>query len=306
MNEFLAELMTLPDIYGAKISPDGKLIAFMWYRINENFDIFIVPVDGAKDPVELTHTPQMTRLVGWTADSKAIIVSEDVDRNERYQISKIDLAEPLIFNQLTEYNPPFFMYGGRLHPNNKWLVYGANYDFEKEEVLEPSWLYRHDLETGEKKVLAKPDKPAWYFPQFNPEGSQVIYSKEDRDPSGNQYWLVSIEGENDVITVQGEQRRPEELGIAAAPQEQHSLQEHDPANGEEVPIHIGSSHADTGGEFSFEECIWGQFFRQIILPQEVDPGRAVAKVKDGVLVLHLPLKEVSDNRIKMKIVKMDH
>ena len=117
---------------------------------------------------------------------------------------------------------------------------------------------------------------------------------------------VSIEGENDVITVQGEQRRPEELGIAAAPQEQHSLQEHDPANGEEVPIHIGSSHADTGGEFSFEECIWGQFFRQIILPQEVDPGRAVAKVKDGVLVLHLPLKEVSDNRIKMKIVKMDH
>ncbi|MCG3218136.1 MAG: S9 family peptidase, partial [Candidatus Heimdallarchaeota archaeon] len=95
------------------------------------------------------------------------------------------------------YNPPFFLYGGRLHPSNKWLVYGANYDFEKEEVLEPSWLYRHDLETGEKKILAKPEKPAWYFPQFNPEGSQVLYSKEERDPSGNQYWLVSIEGEND-------------------------------------------------------------------------------------------------------------
>lgn len=115
---------------------------------------------------------------------------------------------------------------------------------------------------------------------------------------------VSIEGENDVITVQGEQRRPEELGAVSISHETHS-EEHNSTDGEEVPIHVGGSHTDTGGEFSFEECMWGQFFRQIILPQEVDPGRAIAKVKDGVLVLHLPLKEPSDNRIKMKIVKMD-
>jgi len=102
MNEFLQELMTIPNISSAEISPDGKKIAFMWSRINENIDVFVVPVDGSEEPVELTKTPQMTRLVGWTADSEAIIVSEDEDRNERYQISKVELAEPLIFNQLTE------------------------------------------------------------------------------------------------------------------------------------------------------------------------------------------------------------
>jgi HSP20 family molecular chaperone IbpA len=112
---------------------------------------------------------------------------------------------------------------------------------------------------------------------------------------------VSIEGENDVITVQGEQRRPEELGRGMMPEESGS------PDGGEVQIHVGGHpQSDLPGEFSFEECIWGQFFRQIILPQEVDPAHASAKVKDGVLVLHLPLKEPNDNRIKMKIVKLDH
>ena len=116
---------------------------------------------------------------------------------------------------------------------------------------------------------------------------------------------VSIEGENDVITIQGEQRRPEELASSHIEKE-HTEHEEQQNDGENVQIHVGDSmYGDMDGEFSFEECVWGQFFRQIILPQEVDPGRAAAKVKDGVLVLHLPLKEPSDNKIKMKIVKMD-
>ena len=114
---------------------------------------------------------------------------------------------------------------------------------------------------------------------------------------------VSIEGENDVITVQGEQIRPENLVTMAPEIAEEEGQQHN--DGENVQIHIGSSQPAGQGEFSFEECVWGQFFRQIILPQEVDPGRASAKVKDGVLVLHLPLKEPSDNKIRMKVVKFD-
>ena len=114
---------------------------------------------------------------------------------------------------------------------------------------------------------------------------------------------VSIEGENDVVTVQGEQIRPEDLvTMVSEPTEEDGQQYND---GENVQIHIGASSTAGEGEFSFEECVWGQFFRQIILPQEVDPGRASAKVKDGVLVLHLPLKEPSDNKIRMKVVKFD-
>lgn len=101
---------------------------------------------------------------------------------------------------------------------------------------------------------------------------------------------VSIEGDNDVITIQGESSRPSSLvGIK-----------------EEVGEAIIKQGRVAGHEdFALEECVWGKFFRQIILPQEVDAGAAQAKVKDGVLVLHLPLKGHAINKIRMQVQKLD-
>lgn len=87
---------------------------------------------------------------------------------------------------------------------------------------------------------------------------------------------ISIEGDNDVVTIQGEYHRPEELS---------------------------SEHNSGTGEFSLEECAWGQCFRQIILPQEIDSATADAKVKDGVLVLTLPLKNSTNKKTKMHVTK---
>lgn len=103
---------------------------------------------------------------------------------------------------------------------------------------------------------------------------------------------VSIEGDNDVITISGTSHRPTDLvGVK---------QEGD------VAISSGSAHvADEHEEFTLEECAWGKFFRQIILPQEVDATAAQAKVKDGVLVLHLPLKGHSSNKMKMHVERVE-
>lgn len=104
---------------------------------------------------------------------------------------------------------------------------------------------------------------------------------------------VSIEGDNDVITIQGSSHRPLDLaGIAPGGE----------SEGEAI-IKQGrvAGHAD----FTLEECAWGKFFRQIILPQEVDASGAQAKVKDGVLVLHLPLKGRATNKLRMHVEKVD-
>ena len=37
-----------------------------------------------------------------------------------------------------------------------------------------------------------------------------------------------------------------------------------------------------------QECFWGKFSRSIILPQEVDPDKAQAGIKNGVLKITLP------------------
>jgi HSP20 family molecular chaperone IbpA len=56
--------------------------------------------------------------------------------------------------------------------------------------------------------------------------------------------------------------------------------------------------------FFTEECIWGEFYRRIILPESVDIERADAKIKNGVLILVLPLmKPEEKEKVKLKITK---
>ena len=87
---------------------------------------------------------------------------------------------------------------------------------------------------------------------------------------------VAIEGENDVISISGHTMRPEEL--------------------------IGGN---SEGDFSLEECSWGEFYRQIILPDPIEPEEAEAKEKDGVLVLTLPLQGHHKNAFRMNVVRVE-
>ncbi|HEX5501942.1 MAG TPA: prolyl oligopeptidase family serine peptidase, partial [Thermomicrobiales bacterium] len=117
--------------------------------------------------------------------------------NERAQLFRVDLDRPLAMEPLTEPDPPYFLRGGDLHPNGRWLVYGANYDVATGREIEPTWVYRHDLATGERRVLARPERGGRVVPQLSPDGAHVLYQRLDRSPSGRQVWLVDIEGRED-------------------------------------------------------------------------------------------------------------
>ena len=41
-------------------------------------------------------------------------------------------------------------------------------------------------------------------------------------------------------------------------------------------------------KYYYQECYWGAFSRQVILPEEVDGSKAEASIKDGVLTLKIP------------------
>ncbi len=195
--EFIRQLLTLPTVYAPRLSPDRRWVAFEWYRVHENIDVFAAPVDGSRPPIALTHTPELTRLESWSPDSGSVIVGQDRGGNERTQLLRVFLDRPLEMVPLTEADPPYFIRGGDLHPNGRWLVYGANYDFEKQREIEPTWIYRHDLETGERLPLARPEKGAWVIPQLNCAGTHVLYTRKDRHPAGKQVWLVDIQGRED-------------------------------------------------------------------------------------------------------------
>lgn len=52
--------------------------------------------------------------------------------------------------------------------------------------------------------------------------------------------------------------------------------------------------------YFYQECYWGRFSRSVILPQEIDPERSEAHVKNGVLVITLP----KSTRAKAKKLKV--
>jgi dipeptidyl aminopeptidase/acylaminoacyl peptidase len=203
---YLEHLLTLPEVMHARLSPDGCWVAFVWYRRHENFDIFLAPSDGSAAPVALTHTPEATGLVSWSADSEAVIVTEDHNGDERRALYRVDIAHPLRMQLLTEERPPYFVRGGSLLPSGDALIYAANYDFAAGRTILPTWVYRHNLLTGERRAIARPLKPINMEVSLNSTGTHVLYSRKDRHPAGRQFHVVDVEGREDrEITHFGEQ-----------------------------------------------------------------------------------------------------
>src|SRR4051812_2215135 len=88
---------------------------------------------------------------------------------------------------------------------------------------------------------------------------------------------VLIEGDGDIVTIKGTRKRPE---------------------GEHFQLPTAE-----GRERIIEECSWGNFYRQIILPSVIDSEKTEALMKDGVLMLLLPLKESKESGIRIRVAK---
>lgn len=112
---------------------------------------------------------------------------------------------------------------------------------------------------------------------FQTEDLIVVYA----DASGTELSdiHVSIEGDADIVLIEGRRLRPEMIAFPKKKPE---------------------------GAFVTEECIWGEFYRRIILPESIDIEHADAKIKNGVLVLTLPLLRAAEKeKINLKITKVD-
>jgi dipeptidyl aminopeptidase/acylaminoacyl peptidase len=194
----LDALLSVPALSGAVVSPDGEWVAWSWSRLGPAADVFAAPTDGSRPPLRLTQTSEGdTGVVSWTPDGKSVLVSQDNDGDERVRLYRVRLAEPETMEPLTPANPNCFIRGGQLHPNGRWLVYTANLDAHSGEETEADRLYRHDLKTGERKVLVALQKGNISLPELNRAGTHVLYSRNDLAPAGRQTWLVNIEGDED-------------------------------------------------------------------------------------------------------------
>jgi len=84
---------------------------------------------------------------------------------------------------------------------------------------------------------------------------------------------ISINEENDTVTIQGKKESPLEKLRA----EDKTL----------VPHH--------------QECPWGEFYRQIVLPQEVNAEQITAYEAKGILVVVLPILRLQKGNKEIKV-----
>ena len=196
-SSYLSQLLTLPEVRGAYLSPDGKWIAFNWVRRHENQDVFVVPVNGSIPPLAMTHTPEATSFVNWLPDTSGILVEEDHDRDEFTRLFLVTLDKPEVMAPLTEDRPPYFLRGGSMLPDKQSIVYGANFDFDSESVLEETCIYLHNLQTENRIQLARPLKPGTRSIRLNRQGSMLLYDRKDRNPAGAQVHLLDLASRED-------------------------------------------------------------------------------------------------------------
>ena len=51
-------------------------------------------------------------------------------------------------------------------------------------------------------------------------------------------------------------------------------------------------------DYYHRELYWGSFSRSVILPNDIDPDRSKASMKNGILTIRLPLADKSVQKIK--------
>jgi len=107
----------------------------------------------------------------------------------------------------------------------------------------------------------KEEKKSWSAFGGEPEGQLAIDVYQTKNELVVQSAIAGVKPENldislerDVLTIKGIRQKPLE---------------------------------ETGDYFA-QECYWGPFSREVILPVEIDPGRVEATMKEGILTIRIP------------------
>ena len=124
------------------------------------------------------------------------------------------------------------------------------------------------------EIKEEEEKEDWLVPEGQ-LSVDVYQTKEDlviqSAIAGIRPDILDISLEGDVVTIRGKREKPD--------------------NNEE-------------GEYFTQECYWGQFSRDVILPVDVDPNRVKAEMKDGILTIRIP-KIFREKKRKIMVKKMN-
>jgi Tol biopolymer transport system component len=156
------------------LSPDGKMVAFVWNGENQdNRDIYVKLVDEGV-PVRLTRDPADDLSPTWSPDGRLIAFRrESADRGGIYLVPSLGGSE----RKLSNLNSVILEIGG--DGNTKALDWSPNGKFlassEQPSLALPPRIFLLAVDTGEKKPLTS--GPFDLRPAFSPDGESLLFSR---------------------------------------------------------------------------------------------------------------------------------
>lgn len=130
--------------------------------------------------------------------------------------------------------------------------------FKKKIKKEPKMKKIKVEKESDKEKVEAGEKKKW----FEPEGELTVdvYQTDEEiviqsAVAGIKPEDLDISIENDLVLIKGNRAKPSE---------------------------------NKKRSYFYQECYWGQFSREIILPEEVDPSRIKATMKQGILTIRIP------------------
>jgi dipeptidyl aminopeptidase/acylaminoacyl peptidase len=210
LEPFLHRLFRASEAFGARLSPDGRRLAWIAGNLGATTQLWQAPADGSAPPACWVADERDCDWFFWAPDSRSVILGQSRDGDERVGLSQVALDGTA--RALTEQRPDFYIHGGQIDPSGRFLVYAANRDPVTGRATETHVVYRHDIASGERAALAQLQRAAYVTPRLSPDGRQVLYSRKDRHPAGRQVWVVGIDGAGDrEILNAGDARKADAL-----------------------------------------------------------------------------------------------
>jgi dipeptidyl aminopeptidase/acylaminoacyl peptidase len=203
---FLDRLLKVPQLYSARISPDGRFVAWIWSGLAETTQLWVTAASGTETPRCLVGDAWDCDSFRWAPDSGSIVYARSQDGDERVGLHQLFLdARPPI--ALTEDRPDYYIHGGQLAQDGNTLLFSANVDKDGSEI-EPTLVYAQDGPKGKRRVLAHPKRPHYGWPLLSPDGHHVLYDRNDPHPSGSQLWLTDLAGsfDREIVNVGPEKK----------------------------------------------------------------------------------------------------
>ncbi len=148
-----------------------------------------------------------------------------------------------------------------------------------EEVMVVFEEKRDEKDLGGEKFLGRKKRreipPVEWLPDHNQGQLKVDVYNDERNNvliiesiiAGVNSKDIDITVEPDLIVIRGQREKPKSL---------------DP------------------GQYYYQECFWGKFFRTLVLPCPIKPDQVKANLKNGVLTIVLPKAEEGGDSIKIE------